>query len=114
VTRKVTLQKTILINIIRIKIRGSIRVMRKKSIMLMQQMIKEIKRNRFRVDTSSSSDDGLFFISALIGTISQDDDISLIDSGASKHMTGNRASLKEVKEKNNTSLKVELEDNSKY
>jgi len=50
----------------------------------------------------------------LTGTISHDDDVWLIDSGASKHMTGNRTSLKEVKEKKNHSLQVELGDDSKH
>lgn len=65
---------------------------------------KEHKMKRSRVDTSSSSDDEFFFISALIGTLSSDDDVWLIDSGASKHTTGCRTSLIEVKEKMNYSL----------
>jgi hypothetical protein len=72
------------------------------------------RSKRSRVETSSSSDDEFTFISALTGTITHDDDVWLIDSGASKHMTGNRASLKEVEEKKNSSQQVEIGDNSKH
>jgi len=64
---------------------------------------KEHKRKRSRVDTSSS-DDEFVFVSGITGTLSQDDDVWLIDSGASKHMTGCRTSIIEVKEKKNSSL----------
>ena len=74
---------------------------------------KEHRRKRSRVETSSSSDDEFVFVSTLTGTLSQDDDVWLIDGGASKHMTGCRTSLIEVKEKN-SSLQVELGDNSKH
>lgn len=54
------------------------------------------------------------FVSILMGTITQDDDVWLIDSGASKHMTSCRTSLTEVKEKKNSFLQVELGDDFKH
>ena len=47
------------------------------------------RSKRSRVETSSSYDDEFTFVFVLTGTITHDDDVWLIDSGASKHMTGN-------------------------
>lgn len=54
-----------------------------------------------------------FFISALTGTITTNSDTWLIDSGASKHMTGYRKALTDLTEKE-LSIQVELGDNAKY
>lgn len=51
-----------------------------------------------------------FFISTLSGTITNNSDIWLIDSGDSKHMTRYRSPLSEK----DSSLHVELCDNAKY
>jgi hypothetical protein len=62
-----------------------------------------------------SKDEEYIFVSALIGTITQgsDTDIWLVDSGASKHITGFRSSLTNLIEKN-SSLQVELGDDSRH
>jgi hypothetical protein len=52
-------------------------------------------------------------VSALTGTITDSSDSWLVDSGASRHMTGYRNSLKSLTEKN-SSLQVELGDNARY
>jgi len=72
------------------------------------------KKKRSRVDSSSSSDEEFVFVSALTRTITKDNDVWLIDNGASKHMTVCRTSLTKVKEKKNSSLQVELGDDSKH
>jgi hypothetical protein len=53
----------------------------------------------------------LLHYSALIGTI--EDDMWIIDSGASRHMKGDQARLSELNERK-TSYKVELGDKSTY
>jgi len=52
-------------------------------------------------------------VSTLTGTITYSYDIWLIDSGASRHMTSHRDSLRSLTKKN-SSLQVELGDNAKY
>jgi hypothetical protein len=52
-------------------------------------------------------------ISALTGTITDSNDTRLVDSGAFRHMTSYRNSLKSLTEKN-SSLQVELGDNANY
>lgn len=54
-----------------------------------------------------------FFISTLSSTIANSSEIWLIDSGASRHMTGYKNPLSNLTEKD-SSLQVELGDNSKY
>jgi hypothetical protein len=58
-------------------------------------------------------DEAFLFISALSGMVSTDNDIWLIDSGASRHMTGYRDHLLDLVEKE-TSLHVVLGDNARY
>jgi hypothetical protein len=58
-------------------------------------------------------DEAFFFISTLSGTVPTDIDIWLIDSGASKHMTGYRDHLTDLVEKE-FSLHVVLRDNARY
>jgi hypothetical protein len=53
----------------------------------------------------------LLHYSALIGTIK--DDMWIIDSGSSRHMTGDQARLSNLNEKN-TSYKVDLGDKTTY
>jgi len=74
----------------------------------------EHKKKRSREDSSSSSDEEFVFVSTLTGTITQESDVLLIHSGASKHMTGCKTSLSKVKEKKNSSMQVELGDDSKH
>jgi hypothetical protein len=52
-----------------------------------------------------------FYYSALTGTV--EDDMWLIDSGYSRHMTGDRRNFSSMKEKE-TPHKVELGDNKSY
>ena len=56
-------------------------------------------------------DEAFFFISALSGTVPTDSDIWLIDSGASKHMTGYRKHLTDLVEKESR-LHAVLGDNA--
>jgi hypothetical protein len=63
--------------------------------------------------TKESKDEEYVFVSALTGTITQGSDIWLVDSGASKHMTGFRSSLTKLTEKS-SSLQVELGDDSRH
>jgi hypothetical protein len=58
-------------------------------------------------------DEAFFFISALSGTVPTDSDIWLIDSGASRHMTGHREHLTDLVEKESR-LHVVLGDNARY
>jgi hypothetical protein len=58
-------------------------------------------------------DEAFFFISALSGMIPTDSDIWLIDSGASRHMTGYREHLNDLVEKE-SHLHVVLGDNARY
>jgi hypothetical protein len=58
-------------------------------------------------------DEAFFFISTLSGTVPTDSDIWLIDSGASRHMTGYREHLTDLVEKE-SSLHVVLGDNVRY
>ena len=53
-----------------------------------------------------------FLVTTLLGSISESD-VWLIDSGASRHMTGSRNLLSKVSSKH-SSLQVELGDNAKY
>jgi hypothetical protein len=62
-------------------------------------------------NAKESKDEEYVFVSALTGTITQGSDIWLMDSGASKHMTGFRSSLTKLTEKS-SSLQVELGDDS--
>jgi hypothetical protein len=57
--------------------------------------------------------EAFLFILTLSGTIPTDDDIWLIDNGASRHMTGYRDHLTDLVEKE-TNLHVVLGDNSRY
>jgi hypothetical protein len=54
-----------------------------------------------------------FFISALLGTIPTSNNVWLIDSGASRHMTGYKENLTELVEKDSR-LHVVLGDNARY
>jgi len=74
----------------------------------------EHKKQKSRLESSSSSYEEFVFVSTLTGTITQGSDVWLIDNGASKHMTGCKNSLSEVIEKKNSSLQVELGDDSKH
>jgi hypothetical protein len=58
-------------------------------------------------------DEAFLLISTLSSTIPTDDDIWLIDKGASRHMTGYRDHLTNLVEKE-TNLHVVLGDNTKY
>jgi hypothetical protein len=58
-------------------------------------------------------DEAFFFISALSGTVPTDSDIWLIDSGASRHMTGYKEHLTDLVEKESR-LHVLLGDNARY
>jgi hypothetical protein len=58
-------------------------------------------------------DEAFFFISTLSGTVPTDSDIWLIDSGASRHMTGYREHLTDLVEKESR-LHVVLGDNARY
>lgn len=58
-------------------------------------------------------DEAFFFISSLLGTVPTDSNIWLIDSGASKHMTGYREHLIDLVEKESC-LHVVLGDNARY
>jgi hypothetical protein len=55
----------------------------------------------------------LYFISALSGTITKSKEIWLIDSGASKHMTGFKQNLANYRDKK-FKVKVELGDDGTY
>jgi hypothetical protein len=57
--------------------------------------------------------EAFFFISSLSGTVPTDSDIWIIDSGASKHMTGYRDHMRDLVEKE-SSLHVVLGDNARY
>ena len=52
-------------------------------------------------------------LSALFGSATPREDTWLIDSGASKHMTGKKTTLSNIEEKN-SAQKVSLEDDYKY
>jgi hypothetical protein len=58
-------------------------------------------------------DEVFLFISTLLGTVPIDSDIWLIDSGASRHMTGYREHLIDLVEKESR-LHVVLGDNARY
>jgi hypothetical protein len=58
-------------------------------------------------------DEAFFFISALSGIVPTDSDIWLIDSSASRHMTGYREHLTDLVEKESR-LHVVLGDNARY
>jgi hypothetical protein len=58
-------------------------------------------------------DEAFLFISALSGTVPTNDDIWLIDNGASRHMNGYRDHLTDLVEKE-TSLHVVLGTNARY
>jgi hypothetical protein len=60
-----------------------------------------------------SKDEEFVFVSTLTGTITQGSDTWLIDSSASKHMTGFKNSLSNLTKKI-SSLQVELGDDSKH
>jgi hypothetical protein len=64
-------------------------------------------------ETNESKDEDYVFVSTLRGTITQGNDTWLVDSGASKHMTGFISSLTNLTEKS-TSLQVELGDDSRH
>jgi hypothetical protein len=57
--------------------------------------------------------EAFFFISSLSGTVPMDSDVWLIESGASKHMTGYREQLTDLVEKESC-LHVLLGDNVRY
>jgi len=63
--------------------------------------------------TKTTLDEEYVFISTLIGAITHENDIWLVDSGTSKHMTGYKSSITRLIEKD-SSLHVELGDNSKH
>jgi hypothetical protein len=63
--------------------------------------------------TMETKDEEYVFVSSLIGTITQGSDIWLVDSGASKHMTGFRNSITNLTKKS-SSLQVEHGDDSKH
>jgi hypothetical protein len=54
-----------------------------------------------------------FYYSSLAGSFEEEDEMWLIDSGASRHMTGERVNLSSMMEKR-TSHRVELGDNNSY
>ena len=54
-----------------------------------------------------------YLISTLFGSITNSNEIWLVDSGASQHMTGYRSSLTNLTEKE-SSIHVELGDNARY
>jgi hypothetical protein len=58
-------------------------------------------------------DTNFFYFSALAGSIEDNDDMWLIDSGASRHMTGDHVNLSSMREKR-ISHRVELGDNNSY
>jgi hypothetical protein len=60
-----------------------------------------------------TKDESFFFISALSGTVPTDNDIWLIDSGASRHMTGYRDHMTDLVKKESR-LHVVLQDNARY
>jgi hypothetical protein len=60
-----------------------------------------------------TKDEAFFFISTLSSTVLTDSDILLIDSGASRHMTGYREHLTILVEKESR-LHVVLRDNARY
>jgi hypothetical protein len=62
---------------------------------------------------ASKDDEEFFFISSLSGTIPTSSDIWLIDSGASRHMTGYREHLTDLVEKDSR-LHVVLGDDARY
>ena len=61
----------------------------------------------------SSSDEEYVLISALIGTVTHGSRDWLIDSGASKHMTGFKESFEKIS-KHNSPHKVKLGDDYQY
>jgi hypothetical protein len=63
--------------------------------------------------TKESKDEECVSVSALTGTITQGSDIWLIDSGASKHITGFKSSLTKLTKKSSY-LQVELGDDSRH
>jgi len=78
---------------------------------LIKQSFKAIWNSLFSSkDLKSSKNEGLF--SALTGTF-QDENIWVIDSGASRHMIGYHKQLKTLS-KGNSSYSVELGDNKSY
>jgi hypothetical protein len=58
-------------------------------------------------------EEAFLFISTLSGTVRTNNDIWLIDSGASRHMTGYRDHMTDLVEKE-TNIHVVLGDNAKY
>ena len=77
----------------------------KKYIMQMPQKM----MNLFKRERNNDSDDEYVLISTLTGTITHGNDTWLVDSGASKHMTGYKDSLSELVEKE-SHQKVKLGD----
>jgi hypothetical protein len=65
------------------------------------------------VEEHKSKDEEFVFVSALTRTITQGSDTWLIDSGASKHMTGLRNSFPNLTKKD-SALQVVLGDDSKH
>lgn len=68
---------------------------------------------RKKVEESDSSDSEYILISALTGDITHGSDTWLIDSGASRHMTGNKEALQNLIMKDSLH-KVKLGDDSQY
>jgi hypothetical protein len=60
-------------------------------------------KSKSQKKTKETKDEEYAFISALTGTITQGSDIWLVDSGASKHMTGFQTCLTNLT-KNSSSL----------
>lgn len=74
---------------------------------------KKKKNHAHTIEYQEHKDEDFVFILALTGTINQGSDTWIIDSGASKSMTGSRISLSNLT-KMSSSLQVDLGDNSKH
>ena len=66
-------------------------------------------KNLFKRERNNDSDDEYVLISAIIGTVTHGNDTWLVDSGASKHMTGYKDYLTDLVEKE-SHQKVKLGD----
>jgi hypothetical protein len=73
----------------------------------------DVEEHKVDVEEHKPKDEKFVIISALTGTITQGRDTWLIDSSASKHMTGFRNSLSKLTEKD-SSLQVVLGEDSKH
>ena len=106
----VMIKDTILENVVETKMSLKRRRETLEDIMLMLQRMMNLPQKRTRQDSDdSSSDEEYVLISALTGTMTYGGNDWLIDSGASKHMTGFKESFVKLSE-HESPHKVKLGD----